>query len=279
MNAKVIVSWSALALILGVLFWVDLTRNANVVDWNFTYYPAARALIALQSPYTQAPLFFAPAWSLLPLIPFVFFSPAVGGALFFVASLLGFAYVGYRAGCTPIGIAALILSAPVANCLQTGNVEWLPLLGVFLPPPIGMVFLSMKPQTTIGIMIFLVYQASKQGFWQVVRVCAATIVLFVLTWVAYGWWFLRIGGAFTAAGPFVIHLWPYGIPIGLLGMALAIRRKDTPFALAASPFLSPYTILITWSGFILSFARSTKSIVLMSLLSWVFWIAFRSTIP
>jgi hypothetical protein len=264
-----------LGLVLCALFWAALIWNTTEVDWNYTYYPATRALIAFQSPYQQAPLFFAPAWSLVPLIPFALVPANIGGALFFVFSVLGFAYLGYRAGCTPIGIAFFLLSAPVANCIQTGNIEWIPLLGAFISPPIGLILLSMKPQATIGIILFVLIMASKQGFLNLLRVSLPTVVLLAISCLFYGCWFLRIGGASIAAAEFAIRLWPYGVPIGLACLYLAVRRQEIHFAMAASPPLSPYTILLTWSGFVLSFARSTKAMALVSIASWILWILFR----
>lgn len=260
---------------LVILFYAALTQNKYAIDWKATYFPAARAFISLRSPYVDAPLFFAPVWSLIPLAPFALFPSEVGGALFMVASLVGFALLGYRAGCRPAGILALILSAPVANCLQTGNIEWIALSGIFMPAPVGLVFLSMKPQTTIGVILFILISSLRKGLKETLKAIAPVGALLLLSVWLYGPWFTRAGGAFDAAGSFVIKAWPYGAPIGLGLLYLASRKGRIDLALAASPWLSPYTILITWSGFVLIFARSTKFLVLISVLSWVIWFVFR----
>jgi len=272
-NQKII-AVVVLIIALCVLFWFALKKNTASVDWYYTYYPATRALNERKSPYVEAPLFFAPVWSLIPPIPFALLPYDIGRALYFVCSLVGFAFLGYKAGCKPVGIACFLLSAPVANCIQTGNIEWLALLGAFMPAPIGMVFLSMKPQSTIGIIIFLLIIASKRSLREVLYVLLPTTLLFLTSFLIYGLWFLRFQSAFLAADDFVIRIWPFGIPAGLVCLFLAVRRQKIDFAFAASPLLSPYTILITWSGFILSFARSTKAIALVSGISWVLWYAF-----
>lgn len=267
---------AAVVLALALLFWTALTRNTSPVDWQATYYPAARALLELGSPYARAPLFFAPVWSLFPLLPFAIFTVDISGALFFVVSLLGFAYLGYRMGCSPVGILALLLSAPVFNCIQTGNIEWIPLLGAFLPAPLGLVLLSMKPQSTLAIMAFIaVGVVQKQGMKKLVLAATPTLLLTLLSWAVFGPWFLRIGGAFDAAGVFVLSVWPYGLPVGLFLLYLAIRRHRLDYAVAASPLLSPYAILLTWSGFVLSFAKSTRAMIVVSVLSWALWLGFR----
>jgi hypothetical protein len=39
----------------------------------------------------------------------------------------------------------------------------------------------------------------------------------------------------------------------------------------ASPFLSPYTILLSWSGPVAAFSASTIEMVTVSIGTWVFW--------
>ncbi len=262
--------------VLGVLFWFAYSRNTATIDWYYSYYPATRALIEFRSPYENNPYFFAPFWALIPLIPFAILPYDIGRALFFVVSMIGFAYLGYRAGGKPFALVAFLFSAPVANCIQTGNIEWIPLLGIFMPAPLGLVFLAMKPQSTIGIIIFvLVLILLEKGLIETIKTIIPAVSLFIISVLLYGTWFLRTSDIFAAGGPFIVSAWPYGLPIGIFLLVLAIKRKELCFALASSPLLSPYAILLTWSGFILSFIRSTKLVILISLASWVFWILHR----
>ena len=264
-----------IALVLAILVWTLLSLHIPAADWENTYYPAIQALIKLQNPYQEAPKFIAPAWTVVALFPFAFLPEDISRVVFFIGSLLGFAYVGYKMGCRPIGLAAFLLSAPVAHCLIMGNVEWLPLLGLCLPAPLALVFLTMKPQTTIGAIIYLLVQQGRLGFKTLAKAVAPAAILFGLSTWAYGLWFTRFGGAAVLAGELAIRIWPYGVVIGLVLLFIGLRKRQRELALAASPWLSPYTILLTWSGFIVSFAKSTKAMVVVSALSWLLWLAYR----
>ena len=51
-------------------------------------------------------------------------------------------------------------------------------------------------------------------------------------------------------------LWPASIPIGLALLAAAIKRRTPEYAMAASPCLSPYLILHSWSGALITLVRN-----------------------
>lgn len=260
---------------LSILFHTAQTRNVSI-DWPNTYYPAARSLLQGRNPYQDVPIFFAPPWTLLPLIPFALFSIENSTPLFFVFSLLAFAFLAYKMRCSPVSAVAFLLSAPVICCLSSGNIEWLPLLGAFLPAPIGIVFLAMKPHLTIAVIALLLARAyRRRGIMGVTVALLPILALFLLSLLLYGPWFLRIFGALDIANGFVFTAWPWSLLPGLLLLILAIRRNRLEYALAASPLLSPYAVLSTWSGFVLSFARSPRRMLIVSISSWLLWLAFR----
>src|SRR5574341_753033 len=107
----------------GVLFFAILARNPYGVDWHYTYRPATLAVLRGETPYNGDILFFAPPWVVVPLIPFAILPEDIGRSLFAVVSGAMFAVIAYRLGVKPLGLLAFLLSAPVANCIQTGNVE------------------------------------------------------------------------------------------------------------------------------------------------------------
>ncbi len=258
-----------------LLFWMAYIKNTATVDWFYTYYPATKAFIEGRSPYENNPYFFTPVWALIPIIPYVIFPYDVGRALFFVISILGFFYLAYKAGGKPIGVLGFLLSAPVTNCIQTGNIEWIPLLGIFLPAPIGIILLSMKPQSTIGVIFFIFWNELRKSPLNALIAILPSGLLFIVSWLIYGPWFLKSSSIYKAGGSFIVSAWPVGIPIGLGLLWLAFRRKEILLSLASSPLLSPYAVLLTWCGFLLSFIRSTKWMLLVSIGSWIFWWLFR----
>ena len=271
---------AGLLLVLGVMiFFVVKAQNPFAVDWHYSYRPAAVALAEGKSPFAEVPLFVTAPWSLIPIIPFALLPEDIGRSLWFVVSIAMFAFVGYKLGAKPIALMALILSAPIANCLQVGNIEWMVLLGFILPPQIGLIFLAIKPQSTfVAVLFILVENWRTKGFIEVLKIVWPTAALGILSLVLYGMWPLKAQIAAPTAGVFNISIWPQGIPIGLLLALRAFRDRNIKPAMMASTFLSPYTILLSWSSAVAAFANSTVEMVTVCLGSWVFWIIYRLTV-
>jgi hypothetical protein len=262
-----------LMLVLGiVVFFAVLLRNPFAVDWHYTYRPATLAILRGENPYSGEVLFFAPPWVVIPLIPFAVLPEDIGRSLFAVLSIGMFALIAYRLGAKPLGLLAFLLSAPVANGIQTGNVEWLVLLGLLLPPQIGLILLAIKPQSTLGVLLFYLVEAWRKGqlreviaqFWPLAAVSLLSLLI-------YGLWPLRAREYGGYAGEFNISLWPHSIPIGLTLLAIALRDRRRDAALIGSPFLSPYLVLVGWSGALAGLAPRTLEIVVASIGTWIFW--------
>jgi hypothetical protein len=269
-----------LLLAIGVaIFFAVLNGNPFAVDWHYTYRPAALAMAAGKSPFDEVKLFFTAPWSLIPIIPFALLPEDIGRSLWFVLSLGMFAYIGYRLGGKPVAVLAFLISAPIANCIQTGNIEWLVLLGYVLPPQVGLIFLAMKPQSTFVAILYYVVEAwRKGGFRAALRTVWPVTLIGLLSLLAYGLWPLKAREIFQPAGIFNISIWPQGIPIGLLLAVQSFRSRKREPAMIASPFLSPYTILLSWSGPMAAFVASTIEMVTLSIGSWVFWLIYRSIV-
>jgi hypothetical protein len=269
-----------LLLALGVaIFFVVLTRNPFAVDWHYTYRPAALAMASGKSPFDEVKLFFTAPWSLIPIIPFALLPEDIGRSLWCVVSIGMFAFIAYRLGGKPLAMLAFLLSAPIANCIQVGNIEWLVLLGYILPPQIGLIFLAMKPQSTFVAILYFVVEAWRNGgIRQAARIVWPVALVGLLSLLVFGLWPLKARQIFDPAGVYNISIWPQGIPIGLLLALKAFRERKPEPAMMASPFLSPYTILLSWSGAMAAFVSSTVEMVTLSIGSWIFWLIYRSTI-
>lgn len=267
-------------LALGVaIFFVVLAQNPFAIDWHTSYRPAALAMLQGKSPFDEVKLFYAAPWSLIPVMPFALLPEDIGRSLWFVVSIAMFAFIIYRLGGRPVAVLAFLLSAPVANCIQVGNIEWLVLLGFILPPQIGLIFLAMKPQSAfVAILYYIVEAWHKGGIRQVLVIIWPTALIGLLSLAVYGLWPLKATQVFDVTGPFNISMWPKGIPIGLLLAYQAFRKRRQEPAMMASPFLSPHTVLHNWSGAILAFATSTAEMVTLSIGSWIFWIIYRLSI-
>lgn len=120
------------------------------IDWRDTYRPAALALLRGQSPYS-VDIFFAPPWALIPLLPFAMLPESIGRAVLFLLALVCYAYTAFRLEARPPALAAFLASPVVMHGLLNSNIEWLPLLGFVLPPQIGLVFVTIKPQIGLAV--------------------------------------------------------------------------------------------------------------------------------
>jgi len=248
--------------------------NLMGIDWELTYRPATLAMLRGQNPYAvsvapDAPFFAAP-WGLLPLIPMAVLPQAVGRALLLVVSFASFAYTAKKLGAGLIGVAAFLLSPPVVHCLLNANIEWIPLLGFVLPPQIGLFFISVKPQTGFAVGIFWLIEAWRAGGWrQVVKTFAPVSVALLLSFAVYGPWLFRVGNVMGLAQQFNASLFPMSIPVGLVLLVAAIRRRNITLAMPASPCLSPYVLFHSWSSAVVALSAYTIEMVTASVGLWI----------
>jgi hypothetical protein len=246
------------------------------VDWAYVFRPTALAFISGRSPYTVEG-FFNPPWTLIPLIPFALLPENVGRTLLIFVGLAAFFYVGKRLGGSKTAILALLLSPPVLHGMLNGNIDWLALLGVVLPPQLGLFFLSMKPQIGAAIAFFWFIEAWREGGWrQTGRVFTPILLAFILSILLYGAWPLRakveVGLWWNAS------LWPMSLPLGMVLLVTAIRKRQLAYAMGASPCFAPYILLHSWVVAIFAIIQSTPETVAAVVGLWVLvvlrWMSF-----
>lgn len=200
-----------------------------------------------QSPYTIE-IYYAAPWAAWLLVPFAILPYSLGRLLTFLLGLAAFAIVAWRAGATPAATIIFLCSAAVIGCLNNGNIEWMPLLGLICPPWLGMILLAVKPQVGIGLGVFWVITTWRESGWrQVMWTMAPVMALLVISILIYGLWPLRFRQTLawsvdnTALGMQAIF-------IGAVLLVRSLRTRDQAMALAAGPFLSPYVLQFTWSA-------------------------------
>ncbi len=251
--------------LVGSLIVVGAVYLPPAVDWESAFRPASLALMRLESPYKDAG-FYNPPWALFFLVPFAA-SVEVGRAAILVLSVSIYAYVGVRMGASPLTLAVLLLSPPILHTLLHGNLEWLVLLGILVPPRWGLFLVTIKPQVGSMVALFWTVEAWREGGWRhVVRLLWPVSLAYVLSIILFGPWPLR---AFTQTS-----LWwnaslvPYSIPVGIIAIIWAIWKRDIRGALIASPCLSPYVLLHAWSGVLFALARNQRLVVVSVILLW-----------
>ncbi len=242
-------------------------------DWIHTYRPAALAMAHGDSPYT-VDIYFASPWAVIPLIPFAFLPEKLGNAAVFLIGLFAFAYIAYKLNPKPEVIVIFILSAPVVGCLIWGNIEWMPLLGLVLPAPIGLIFAAIKPQVGIGLILYWFFHLMKtQGLIGTVKAFLPVTIITLLSFLLYGFWPLRFQDTLAlsdnSTAQYNITLWPYGIFAGIWLVYKALQHQKGETAIAASPFLSPYTLQYTWVTVLAGVAHAPVELLLVSIGLWI----------
>ena len=223
------------------------------IDWFETFRVAGQAVYNGKDPYSVEG-FRYPPWAVLVTLPFAWMPERIGRAAFLLTSLLAFAYVPFKLGAKPLAFMAFILSPPVLHCLLNANIDWLPVLGFVLPPPIGIFFVVIKPQVGICVAIFWVIQLLRVKQWKKAFYLLCPIsIAYLLSFILFGFWPIR----FVEPVSFWWNasLWPASIPVGLVLITAAIRRNNIKPAMAASPCFSPYVLLHSWSGALVALSQ------------------------
>jgi hypothetical protein len=248
---RTILTVAALGLAIVVRIGAASVYLPQGIDWHLTLRPSILTLLTTSSPYTATPLapFAGAPWGLWVLWPVALLPEPVGRAVLLFISLAALTFSARRLGARPFGTAIFLLSPPILHCLLNGNLDWMPVLGFVLPPPIGLFLLAVKPQRGSVVAIFWLVEAWRRGRWREVLTVFGPITLALgLSLLIYGLWPLNALFIFKSPQTWNASLWPASIPVGLALAWAALRKREIRFAMAASPCLSPYVLFHSWSG-------------------------------
>ncbi|MCS6994658.1 MAG: hypothetical protein N2117_11740 [Anaerolineales bacterium] len=233
-----------LAIFLGVAVFASQLPNA---DWDGTYRPVVESVLQGQNPYTVR-TFANPPWTVLLLLPFAFFHPEFARGLFFAASVAVFFWIAWKVKAPPLAAIALFLSPTFIGGLLANNLDIFVLAGVLLPPAWGLFVLFIKPQLGFGAAIYYLVDAWKTDRWRRVFATFAPVTLgLALTFVLFPVLAERLF-FMPSVNPWNRSIFPYGVPLGLLFLWLAIRNRNPFLALAVGPLISPYTTLYSYAA-------------------------------
>ncbi len=192
-----------------------------------------------------------------------------GGIAVFFLNLFSFVFVAFRLRAKLPAVLMLALSPLMVYALYFDNIDWLVLWGLILPPPIGLFFAALKPQAGIGIAIYWAYQAWREGGWRrVVTTFAPLAIVFALTFPIFGIW-TRETSDHLLTNPWNKSLFPWSVPVGALVLYLAIRYKKIAASTSASPFLSPYLNMGTWTLTYMGLLDNTWLMTTAFVVSWL----------
>lgn len=224
-------------------------------------YRAGRGMIDGHNPYSMNLKFYTPVWSLLLLTPMSLLSFRVCQFIWTLCSLNTWILVMRKLQIKPLDMAIFMLNPFFIYGLALGSYDWLALVGILLPMEIGAWFLVLKPQITIGL---LFEWMNRHGISKAVRAyflpgLALAISILLGAYrspnLSEMWWNWSLG--------------LLGVPVGLALMWFAFKGKDSALALSASPFLSPYVGIQSWSLAMLMLTRKRAGLCAGVILSWL----------
>ncbi len=244
--------------IFGLLSFLAGTFLPVGLDWRDAYLPAIRLVLQGQSPYHTG-WFYNPPWLIPLLIPFALLPLKYGFGAMMIIGFAAFGYLAYRLSAKPITMVFYLLSLPVLICVTLGNIDWLALLGILMPGPIGMIFMVIKPQATFGVIILWTWLAWRENkLHGIVRLYLPLLGCLILSFLIFGFWPIDTWMAIQREKIVIDNsLWPMAVPIGLILLVKGLKKRKLKHALASSPFLSPYTFYQSFSGALLSLSDST----------------------
>lgn len=255
-------------------------------DWVETFIPAGLATLRLQNPYeadySLTPFevaFFNPPWVAYILAPLTIFPIKLSSALAFWVAFGVYAYTA-----TPLSkgdrlVSLLFVSQPLMiTSIIYGNIDWLPLVGLWLPAPVAMLFFVGKPQIGIGLALYTTWMGYKHGGWRgMIKPLALTALLTLISFLLFGFWVEHIlarSDMVDPNGAVNLSLFPYSIPIGVALLWWAQRQEDVQagwrYAILSSLFFSPYFTILSVATVSISALKPRWLFVAFWLFQWAY---------
>jgi hypothetical protein len=262
----------SIILVVAYFFFLRAIWSNLGVDWRQTYRTGARAIFKGQNPYQVVPTFRNPVWILLPLAPFAFLPDKLGSALMLVMDVSLYAFVAHRLKARPIAFTAFMLSPAMLFSHIMLNIDPFILFGFILPAPIGLLFVLAKPQIGLGVCIYWLIEAWRNGgIRKALMILIPSAIAIACSFILYGNWVAQS----VARDKFLLSvgwndsLWPYGLVVGMALLIYGILKRDKVASASASPFLSPYVFLPSWSSALIILFRSDVLMVTAVVAMWI----------
>src|SRR5688572_11335677 len=189
-------------------------------DWENTYIAGVIAFLTGHNPYSSTELFASPPWTLFFLAPLVWVPPQLA----MIFPLLALFFLSLRP--RKIYLLPIVgLSFPFIACSIYGNIDWMVMIGVVIGGRLGIILDTLKPQA--GLFAVVAEISKRETTRERIMLLIPLAVLVVITIPLLGsWldWMFVIGAANNGIRNF--SLFPYTIPLGIIGLYLAWRRKD-----------------------------------------------------
>jgi hypothetical protein len=254
-------------IVVGVAVAVAL--KSYLADDFVCLYAAGRAILngtnAYAVPAYLSPIHVAILFAPLALLPFDLAYRLHGAVCAMV-----FVYVFWTLTKSQRRQTLALIAAPFMwLSIQSGNMEWMPFLGLLLPSPWNVLFLMTKPQMGLIASGVIIVAHLRQHRWR------QSILAVLLVGVTYGVSLLLGMNWSEALRPtWNISAWPVGLLIGIPLGIYAVWQNDLRAGLAAAPLISPYASPMTWSAVTPWLVQKRWGVVVVPVLSWlliIFW--------
>ena len=239
-------------------------------DFRTYFYPASRLFIVGQNPYAVDG-FYNPPWLLIAMIPFALLPEQWAQAVFLSTAMCTFLLVCAKLRLGRLSTLAFLLSFPTIYSLLYGNLEWLVLLGLLLPPQIGVFLVLIKPHVGLGIFLYWVIQAwRKERTSGVFKLLWPLLTVALISMLIYGPWPLRFALAAESSTTRGLNAsaWPWLLPLGFYIAFEMVEQPDLKKSLLIGPALSPHLVEGSWCGLFIAFSDRPVAMVLANLAVW-----------
>lgn len=214
-------------------------------DWTSVYHAVGRSPL---NPYdsTSGGLYLNPPWLAWLMVPFSVIPPKIALAAFMTLTILVTIWCVKKMG-GGVYIALLSLLSPAFYRLFVhGQTDVIVLLGfVFMLvyrnnnlKSLGIILMLIKPQV-LGLAIPVHWLGLDRE--SKLSVLYRIVLFFALSLIVHGLWLVpwwrNVQKVGTGAN---ISIWPYGIPIGLILLAIGLRNNNARLSGMSTLFLVPY---------------------------------------
>lgn len=232
---KRIVLYSLLAAV--ALFFAMLVPSQ--IDFQF-FYNAGNHVLHGTSPYLESG-YFNPIWVAVIFAPLALFPFETAWRIhafisIFIYSLAFFRLIHRRKSAW---LYAALAPFFIVVTSVYGNMEYMVILGLTLPTPIGIFLVLSKPQMGLGVamaMLLMEWSRSRRSS----IVIGALVILGELISVSMGM------GGYQRVNQTLNMAIPYGFLVGVPLLLSALWKKNRLTAMAATMMISPYATVLSW---------------------------------
>ena len=242
-------------------------------DFSLYFHDSAALFFQGQNPY-QVPGIFTPPWLNLLFGPLLLLPEPLAAAVLTLANLVALSFLLYRSKAS-LPVLFMALFSPVTlYMVRTSNVDALLLLGVMLPPQWGLILLLTKPQLGMGIAVYWAWEAFRSGgIRKLIKIFAPITIAYAVSFSIYGFYILEGRSAIDTAWNANLYFFPYLIPVAIILLIAAIRRKQVSLTYGVAALASPYASPNSYIGLIPSFAWDWRWAFGVWIIEWAVFFA------